>query len=252
MRHLWIKTPESALIHVSSEFLSEYTDVYLQGKKARLAVETGLHFGSRYPGHPDTSMVYDVLPDTFLSRITNRDDFIGALLFDRWVSNTDEPQAIFIPQISLPGEFGGVRFEALMIDRGFAFGGPDWLLRDSPIRGLHRQRAVYDGLCGISDCEPWLARIKALQDDYLYGIVETIPKCWLEAAAAGLLDRLVRELLNGRSRVANSIVTSAKSDERPFRNWTNSTAGQPSGSAGEVLAGEGAEKSVRIARANGA
>jgi hypothetical protein len=247
LRYLEIATPATALVHVSAEFLAENTDVYLQGGRARIAVETGPHFGSRYPGHPDTTMVHDVLPDAALARLTNCDDFIGALLFDRWVCNTDKPQAIFTSQRSVRGEPGGSRFEALMIDRGFAFGGIDWLLRDSPITGLHHRRAFYDGLRGIGDCDPWLSRIEAVRDDFVHDLINTIPQCWRETADSGL-DRLVRGLLNGRSRVADSIVASANSADRPFRNWTNSTARKPSGSMREVLAGKCTEMTVSADR----
>ena len=230
MRHLGIATPATALVHVSPEFLAENTDVCLQTAKARIAVKTGLHFGSRYPGHPDTTTIHDILPDTFLPFITNSDNFVGALLFDRWVSNTDRPQAIFVPLNRLEGTASGkLQFEALMIDRGFAFGGPEWLLRDSPIGGIHDQRAFYDGLGGINDCEPWLSRIEAVESDFLRHVVDTIPKCW-QAACGSQIERVVRDLLTGRGRLGDSIIASANSDQRPFRNWTAARPGLASDS----------------------
>jgi hypothetical protein len=169
------------------------------------------------------------LPDSFLARLSNRDDFIGALVFDRWVGNTDAPQAIFAPQIKMENELPGeARFEALMIDRGFAFGGTDWILRDSPIAGIHPRRAFYDGLRGIGDCQPWLSRIEAIQDDFLRHVINTIPQSWKDVADSEL-ERLVRDLLVRRFRTADSIIASANSAERPFRNWTNGLARKPSG-----------------------
>lgn len=220
MHHLGIKTPHTALIQVSEEFLDHSAEVYLQGK-ARIAVSTGLHFGSQYPGHPHTTTVHDMLPDTFLPSVTNRADFIGVLAFDRWVCNTDKPQAIFANV-----DHGG--FEAWMIDRGLAFGGVDWLLRESPLTGIHHQAARYDGLRGISECEPWLSRIEGVPEKFLCDVVDTIPPCWKDGADSGL-DRLIRGLLSGRSRVADSIIASAGSAERPFRNWTGKSARMASG-----------------------
>jgi len=246
MRHIGIPTPSAALVNVSPEFLAENGEVYLQGNETRIAVETGVHFGSRYPGHPDTTAIHDVLPDSFLARLSNRDDYIGALVFDRWVSNTDGPQAIFVPQTGLEaGSPGETRFKALMIDRGFAFGGTDWLLRDSPIAGVHTRKAFYDGLRGIDDCEPWLSRIEEIDYDFLHDLADTIPQSWKDAADYGL-ERLLSELLVRRSRTADSIIASAHSIERPFRNWTNSLARKTSGPSRTVLGYEGVEDDVRI------
>ena len=223
MWHIGIATPATMLVNVSAEFLAENREVYLRGSKVQIAVDIGLHFGSRYPGHPNTTAIHDVLPDDFLARLSNRDDFIGALVFDRWVSNADGPQAIFAqqtkPDVELPGD---TRFEALMIDRGFAFGGTDWLLRDSPIAGIHGRKAFYDGLRGIDDCRPWLSRIEAIRHDLLRQVIETIPQSWKDSTDSGL-DRLLRDLLVRRYRIADSIIASANSAERPFRNWTNSS-----------------------------
>jgi hypothetical protein len=86
MRHIGIRTPPTELVDASQEFLALNTP--------------DVHFGSRYPGHPpDTTAIHDVLPDAFLPRITSCSDFIGALVFDRRVSNADGPQAIFVPLI---------------------------------------------------------------------------------------------------------------------------------------------------------
>jgi hypothetical protein len=230
MQYLGIKTPQTALVHVSAEFLSDNPEVYLQGK-TRIAVNTGIHFGSRHPGHPNTTKVYDLLPDTFLARITNRADFIAALAFDHWVCNGDQPQVIFSPQATVGHETGNPRFDAWMIDRGFAFGGVDWLLRESPLTGVHHRRVFYDGLRGISDCEPWLSYIEAVPERFLYNIVDTIPPCWRDTTNLGI-ERLIRELLNGRSRVADSIIASANGAHRPFRNWINGTDRKPPASAG--------------------
>jgi hypothetical protein len=246
MRHIGIPTPPTALVNVSPEFLAENGEVYLQGNKTRIAVDIGVHFGSRYPGHPDTTAIHDVLPDSLLARLSNRNDFIGAMVFDCWVSNTDAPQAIFVPhteapqsglETELPGKTrfeAETRFEALMIDRGFAFGGTDWRLRYSPIARLHPRKVFYDGLRGIDDCQPWLSRIEATQHDFLRHLIDTIPQSWRHAADSGL-ERLLRDLLVRRSDASDSIIASANSAERPFRNWTNSSARKTSGSTRTVL-----------------
>lgn len=249
MQIVGIPTPPAALIHVSPEFLSQNTHVYLQASNGRVPVKAGVHFGSRYPGHPDTTAVHDVLPERLFTRLVNRNDFIGALVFDRWVGNTDTPQAIFAPleKVNDMAPPGKVWLKALMIDRGFAFGGVEWILRDSPIAGIHSSRAFYDGLRGISDCEPWLSRIEAIQGDSLRAVFDTIPQFWNDAADTGF-ERMVRDLLRQRCRVADSIIDSANSIDRPFRNWVNRTVARKlPGSTRDVLMGQRGEDTAQIA-----
>jgi hypothetical protein len=224
MRHLGIRTPLSALIEVSRDFLDQNANVCFHHRDGRTRAETGVHFGSRYPGHPSATTIYDALPDLYLSRIVNGKDFIGALVFDRWVNNTDRPQAIFAPVADVNNVMaaGGFHFEALMIDRGEAFGGADWVLRDSPLCGIHARRAVYDGLRGRGDCEPWLSRIEAIQEGTLWDIFETIPHAWRHGEDKNF-ERVVRDLLRARCRIGDSISRSANSSDRPFRNWTHRT-----------------------------
>ena len=60
-----------------------------------MPVSTGWQFGSRYPGDPSRMAVYDFVPDTLLHQVRNLSDFLGALVFDKWVSNADGRQAVF-------------------------------------------------------------------------------------------------------------------------------------------------------------
>jgi hypothetical protein len=113
-----------------------------------------------------------------------------------------------------------------MIDRGSAFGGTDWILQDSLLSGMNARRALYDGLRGISDCEPWLSRIEAIQDSVLWDIFETIPDSWRHGDDKGF-ERIVRELLRARCQVADSIVRSANNNDKPFRNWIHRAVQKP-------------------------
>ena len=47
LRHLGISAPEPVLVEVKPEFLEHNPEVYLQFSSHRVAVETGLHFGSQ-------------------------------------------------------------------------------------------------------------------------------------------------------------------------------------------------------------
>ncbi len=246
MRRIGISTPPTALIDVAPKFIAQNPEVYIQGRSGRISVETGVHFGSRYPGNPYTSVVYDVLPDAWLSRVINRKDFIGALVFDRWVCNMDVPQAIYVPVPGPPTEESALTmFEALMIDRGHAFGGPEWVLRDSPIIGINRRKSFYDGLRGIRDCEPWLSRVEAITREELCAIFDTIPRNWRDVSV-DKMNQLARGLLNERFRIADSIIQSANSPEQPFREWEGCETRERLGAAREMRGFKGVEDEAQL------
>src|ERR1035437_9157314 len=84
LNYLGVATPQRAFVRIDDQCVGDIG-----------SLPPGAHFGSRYPGTPDNIAVYDFLPDALLSKVSNRKDFIGALMFDQWVSNADSRQAIF-------------------------------------------------------------------------------------------------------------------------------------------------------------
>jgi hypothetical protein len=79
------------------------------------------------PG-PPRGWLYDFVPDALLHKVRNLEDFLGALVFDKWVSNADGRQAVFewtpLAAGAHPLTMG---FIAIMIDQGFAF---QWTVLD--------------------------------------------------------------------------------------------------------------------------
>lgn len=98
-RYLEVSTPEPVLVTITPEFLQQNPEVLLQLSRGRVPVEPGTHFGSRYPGHPDRQAVFDLLPDLLLPSVENVGEFLGALVFDKWVANTDHRQAVSPPRV---------------------------------------------------------------------------------------------------------------------------------------------------------
>jgi hypothetical protein len=95
LNYLGIASPEPAMVRLSEEFLAANPDVHLQLGTHRQPPNAGWHFGSRYPGDPARTVVYDFLPDTILDTVENLSDFLGALAFDKWMGNADARQAVF-------------------------------------------------------------------------------------------------------------------------------------------------------------
>ena len=149
LRHLHIAAPDCSLIRLSQDFLAAHPEVSIHMGSQRFPPGAGWHFGSRHPGHPSTTAVYDFVPDSLFPQVANLDQFRAVLVFDRWVSNADGRQSIFLraqlddwmvrPGIP-PRKLG---FVTAMIDNGFIFNGPHWDLPQSALTGLYARRRVY-------------------------------------------------------------------------------------------------------------
>src|SRR5215475_12129138 len=90
--YLKISTPPTALIQVGGDFLAANPEVHLTLGTRQVAIDPGWHFGSRYPGDPARTAVYDFLPDALLASVENLSEFLGVLAFDKWIGNADARQ----------------------------------------------------------------------------------------------------------------------------------------------------------------
>jgi hypothetical protein len=226
LNHLHISTPPAAIINLSSAFLEATPDIYIQMGSRHLAVESGWHFGSRYPGDPAKVMVYDFLPDTLLDKVVNAGDFLGVLAFDKWMSNADARQSIFF-RARLQQSLGtcepvqGLGFVAQMMDHGYIFEGPHWKFPDSPLQGLYFRPTVYTGVRGWADFDPWLDGIVNFSEKLIYGALKQIPLEWL-AEDADALQRMLERLVSRRARVPDLIRDSCRGRVNPFPHWQHS------------------------------
>src|SRR5580658_9166895 len=81
LNYLGISTPEVAIVRVTETFLRENPEAHFQRGTGRIELEPGWHFGSRFPGDPGRTAVYDFLPDSLLQHVENLNDFRGVLAF---------------------------------------------------------------------------------------------------------------------------------------------------------------------------
>jgi hypothetical protein len=201
LRYLGIATPEVAMVRVSAEFLRENPEAHLQLGSHRSPLEPGWHFGSRYPGHPERTVVYDFLPDSLLDQVQNFQEFLGVLAFDKWTGNADSRQAVFFRarlKDWLPGtEAHPLRmgFVAQMVDNGYVFEGPQWRFSDTTAQGLYFRPMVYGGVSGWGSFEPWLERIVHFPEDMVDHALKQIPPPWIEGE-----EDQIEKLLDARRR----------------------------------------------------
>ena len=226
LEYLKITVPESAVIQVTAAFLAANPEVQLQVGTARISVEPGWHFGSRYPGDPARAAVYDFLPDALLSRVVNLEDFRAILVFDKWAGNADGRQSVFYRALlrqaggdpateGVPARPG---FVAQMIDHGYAFNGPYWDFPESPVQGLYARPLVYDTVRSLDDFQPWLEQVTYFPEEVVDRAWKRIPADWI-TGEEDALDGLLAELLRRRPRVPDLVKSCRSARSNPFPNW---------------------------------
>jgi len=224
LNYLQISTPATSIVQLSAEFLAGNPDVYIQLGSRHLAVEPGWHFGSRYPGNPAKLMVYDFIPDLLLEKVVNLNEFLGVLVFDKWIGNADARQSIFFrARLQQWSPSAGERpprlgFVAHMLDHGYVFDGPHWTFSDSPLQGLYFRPTVYRKVRSFDDFQPWLDRIVHFPEDVVDEAQKQIPPEWLSGDESAL-EALLLKLMSRRRRVPDLIRDSRHGRINPFPEW---------------------------------
>ena len=220
LAYLRISTPEIALVNISAEFLADNPQVYIELRTERVPVDPGQHFGSRYPGNRSKDMIFDFIPDILLEKVVNRNEFLGAVVLDKWTGNVDKRQAIFRRSRIRPcnGSETPRGYLASMIDQGYAFAGPQWTFVDSPLYGLYFRTSVYHNVKSWDDFQPWLDRVVRFPEGVLDQAQSQIPSEWIRGEEA-LLDSLLKKLLSRCKRVPDLIEDMLRADVNPFPEW---------------------------------
>jgi hypothetical protein len=222
LNYLEISTPEAAIVNLSAGFLEANPEIYIQLGSRHQPVESGWHFGSRYPGDPGKVMVYDFLPDALLHKVVNAGEFLGVLAFDKWMSNADARQSIFfrarLRQWSPNETAPRAGFVAYMMDHGYVFDGPHWKFPDSPLQGLYFRPSVYQSVRGWEDFQPWLDRVVYFPEEVVDAAEKQIPPEWLAEDGAEL-QAMLGKLMARRRRVPDLIRDSRGGRVNPFPEW---------------------------------
>jgi hypothetical protein len=224
LRYLQIHVPQTALIQVSESFLEENPDVYFSVGSRREWPRPGLHFGSKMSVNPDKVAVFDFLPEKLLEKVENRVEFLGALVFDKWVGNADSRQAVFFRARAktwtpLKGDAPPrIGFFAQMIDHGFAFNGPHWQFQDTPLNGLYFRLSVYEEVKSLDSFQPWLDMVTNFPVEVIDAAWKEIPREWLDEDEDEL-EKLLERLLKRRPKVSELIEEVRRKRASAFPNW---------------------------------
>ena len=208
-----LPVPAVAIVEVREELIAETEDLVIQLGRGRAPCRAGLQFGSRYPGHPAETPVYDFLPDEQLREVVNLGDFRGMFVFDKWTCNTNGRQAVFCRSQS------EARYRAWMIDQGFCFNAGEWNFPDAPLRGIYARHRVYESVRGLESFEPWLARVERnMTEQILDEVLKEIPGEWY-GYDTDAVEQLLEHLLRRRKLVPQLVASAWKSSAQPFPNW---------------------------------
>lgn len=225
LRYLQIHTPDNAAVELTPEFIEENPDLYLTIGPRREAVPPGIHFGSRLSVHPERVAIYDFLPDKLLDKVENLADFLGVLVFDKWVGNADSRQAVFFRArgkkwTPIKGEGGSkTGFYAQMIDHGFAFSGSNWQFQDSPLQGLYFRTSVYREVSSLDSFQPWLSMVESFPTEVLDQASRELPQVWMEDDG-DQMEAMLERLVKRRTQVARLLEEIRDKRASAFPNWT--------------------------------
>lgn len=224
LQYLEISTPAVAIVNLAAEFLEANPEVHIQLGSRRLAVEPGWHFGSRYPGDPKKIVVYDFIPDLLLDKVANLKEFLGVLVFDKWIGNADARQSIFFRARLQPWPAAKpdpplrLGFVASMMDHGYVLNGPHWTFSDSPLQGLYFRPSVYGAVRSFDDFQPWLDRVVHMPEEVVDSALKQIPPQWLDGDEDAL-ETLLAKLMVRRRRVPDLIEESRRGRINAFPQW---------------------------------
>jgi hypothetical protein len=224
LEYLQVAAPPVHIVEIPAGFLDEHPEAVMTLGTRTLKPEPGWHFGSRFPGDPARTAVYDFVPDALLDRVANAHDFRAVLVFDKWAANADARQCVFFRArveqwvARESGATPAVGFIATMIDHGFAFQGPGWEFIDAPLQGLYPRRKVYEQVRTLDDFQPWLDRVMNLPETVLDSAWKRVPPQWVEGEEEEL-EQLLTQLLHRRKRVPDLIRQTASARPGPFSNW---------------------------------
>jgi HipA-like protein len=220
-------------VEVRRGLIERTGDLVIQLGRGREPCAAGLQFGSRFPGDPASTVVYDFLPDEQLREAANLEAFAGVLAFDKWTCNTNGRQAVFYHS-PLPGQqsathaesgdtpraaINEARYRALFIDHGFCFNAGEWNFPDAPLRGIYARGMVYEGVRGMEAFEPWIARLEKLGMAELGEAADGIPDEWYDGDFDAL-EKMLAQLERRRKLVPELIRAAWKSSRTPFPNWS--------------------------------
>ena len=210
---LGLPMPRVEVIEVSDWLIQQTEDLRINLGGPRIPCRSGKQLGSQYVGPASPDRPLDYLPNELLQRVVNVGDFARVLVLDKWACNSDGRQAVFCHKTPRSR-----RYVATFIDQGYCFNAGEWTFPDYPLRGVHANNCVYQGVKAWDAFEPALTMAEEMDSDSIWRCAADIPEEWYEGDRDGL-HRLVEALYDRRVIIRKLISAFHRSTRNPFPNW---------------------------------
>jgi hypothetical protein len=190
---LGFRVPRWCPITINLATLPSFPELTMETADGFRLPACGVHFGSEYLGSLEYDLL-DLIPESY--RIRNGEQFAAIRLFDLWANHHDHRQCVY----RRPKQTGD--YEAIFIDNGHLFGGPDWSI-ETALSGkiwsryfrnhLRQERLVM---------ERWMTMFEARIPRLLREARQLIPPEWYRGDIYSLCAQLIERLESLRT-IAN-------------------------------------------------
>jgi hypothetical protein len=114
--------------------------------------------------------------------------FLGIHIFDVCTNHCDHRQSLFTTADQ------NVSFQAVFIDNGHLFGGPEWKLKSRRGESLSLDKRFHPNEWPAETVEDWIARFETKCSSSPFDIIQNVPRCWYSGDVDQVVEPLVRRL----------------------------------------------------------
>jgi hypothetical protein len=183
MRGLGFVVPEWRPVRINLKSLSIFPELALTTMDGITFPARGTHFGSEFIGGPDVDL-FDSIPESRKRALANADQFPAVRLFDLWANHHDARQCVY------RRTKGSGPYEAVFIDNGHLFGGPNWVEESRPLHpSFWLDRAELSP--SAQDIEPSIKALEREIPKLLPQAIRRVPQEWYKDDIGALSERLL-------------------------------------------------------------
>ena len=186
LKGLGFPVPRWRPITIDLQTLCVFPELTMEAKGTRLPPACGIHFGVEYVGGPQYHLL-DIIPRSY--RVRNVEQVAGVHLFDLWANHHDHRQFVYRRGVKQKGDY-----EALIIDNGHLFGGPDWSDETARSLNLWSRCAHKLPMATYLDIERLVRAFEIKIPRLLDEAKALVPREWYRGDIYSLCARLLRRL----------------------------------------------------------
>jgi hypothetical protein len=179
MARMGLPVPQWETILLTEKFIRQSPKLWYRSRPDSKGIrpEDGMAFGTRLTVSPKINPTYDLVPSSWVERIVNRDDFVGALLFDLWANNCDRRQCVYLT------DDHAKTLHAIFIDNDHLFGGYFANEKTCPRRAMAPTPEIYRGRWNEESVSHWRRKIDEIDETFIDQVLGKIPVEWLSHSA---------------------------------------------------------------------